>query len=147
MTRSVLRADGMPVPFSLSDAVHAAIFSVDSRDEREARHLYCSLTWTDQMFDDALTALHAWGATVPLLKELLKYTINASRRVYALGVWHYDCLAFWQSTPTLAEAISHADTVPRDSLRGNGPRLFLSRGTRAEKHASANVRAAERGIS
>lgn len=47
--RSVLRADGLPVPFTPCDPVHAATFTVGSRDEIETRHWYCSLAWTQQL--------------------------------------------------------------------------------------------------
>jgi len=145
--RSVLRADGMPMPLTPADPVHTATFSVGSRDELEARHWYCSLAWTEQLFNDALAARHSSGATVPLLRELLEHVVGASRRIYALGVSRYDYLALRQSEPNLADAFSHADAVPRNSLRGDGARRFLSRVARAETSASAKVGAAERGFS
>lgn len=145
--RSVLRSDGMPMPFTPADPVHTATFSVGSRDELEARHWYCSLAWTEQLFNDALAAQHTDGPTVALLEEQLEYIVGATRRIYALGVSRYDYLALRQSEPNLADAFSHADAVPRNSLRGDGARRFLSRVARAETTASAKVGAAERGFS
>ncbi|KAK1866227.1 hypothetical protein I4F81_008747 [Pyropia yezoensis] len=89
--RSVTRTDGMPMPFTPSDPVHTATFSVGSRDELEARHWYCALAWLEQLYNDSLTARHATGSTVDLLVEQLEYIVSATRRIYALGVSRYDC--------------------------------------------------------
>jgi len=143
--RSVLRDDGLPMPFTPSDPVHTATFTVGSRDEIEARHWYCSLAWSEQIFNEALAARHGSGHTVELLIEHLDWLVGATRRVFALGVSRYDYLALRQSEPNLADAFAHADAVPRNSLRGDGARRFLSRVVRAEAHASAKIGAAERG--
>jgi len=145
--RSVLRADGMPMPFTPCDPVHSATFTTGSRDELEARHWYCTLAWTQSVFNAVLAAHHASGNAVELLEELVAYLVGAVRRVYALGVSRYDYLALRQSEPNLADAFAHADAVPRNSLRGDGARRFISRVVRAEAHASAKVGAAERGYS
>jgi len=143
--RSVLREDGLPMPFTPSDPVHTATFTVGSRDEIEARHWYCSLAWSEQIFNEALAARHASGNTVELLTEHLDWLVGATRRVFALGVSRYDYLALRQSEPNLADAFAHADAVPRNSLRGDGARRFLSRVVRQEATVSAKIGAAERG--
>lgn len=125
--RSVLRADGQPMPFTSCDPVHTTTFTSGSRDEFEARHWYCSLAWSQQIFNDILDARNATGNTQELLEEFLDYLLGATRRVYALGVSLYDYLALRQSEPNLADAFAHADAVPRNSLRGDGARRFLSR--------------------
>lgn len=61
-------------------------------------------------------------------------------------MYRYDYLALRQSEPNLADAFSQADAVPRNSLRGDGARRFISRDARAEKNASAKIGAAERGF-
>jgi len=141
----VLRDDGLPMPFTPSDPVHTATFTIGSRDEIEARHWYCSLAWSEQIFNEALAARHASSNTVKLLAEHLDYVIGATRRVFALGVSRYDYLALRQSEPNLADAFAHADAVPRNSLRGDGARRFISRVVRAEATASAKIGAVERG--
>ncbi|KAK1867592.1 hypothetical protein I4F81_010098 [Pyropia yezoensis] len=145
--RSVLREDGLPMPFTPSDPVHTATFNVGSRDEIEARHWYCVLAWLQQVFNDCLDARFARGNTVAHLEELLDYLVGATRRVFALGVSRYDYLALRQSEPSLADAFAHSDAVPRNSLRGDGARRFISRVVRAETTASAKIGAAERGYS
>lgn len=145
--RSVLREDGLPMPFTPSDPVHTATFNVGSRDEIEARHWYCVLAWTQQIFNDCLDARFARGNTVAHLEGLLEYLVGATRRVFALGVSRYDYLALRQSEPSLADAFAHSDAVPRNSLRGDGARRFISRVVRAETTASAKIGAAERGYS
>lgn len=145
--RSVLREDGLPMPFTPSDPVHTATFNVGSRDEIEARHWYCVLAWLQQVFSDCLDARFARGNTVAHLEELLDYLVGATRRVFALGVSRYDYLALRQSEPSLADAFAHSDAVPRNSLRGDGARRFISRVVRAETTASAKIGAAERGYS
>lgn len=144
--RAVQRTDGMPMPFTPADPVHTVTFPVGSRDELEARHWYCSLAWTEHVYNDVLAARHSTGHTVDLLLEQLEYVVGATRRIYALGVSRYDYLALRQSEPNLADAFAHADAVPRNSLRGDGARRFLSRVARAETHASAKIGAAERGF-
>lgn len=42
--RSVLRADGMPMPFTPSDPFHTSTFTSGSRDKLGARHWYFSLS-------------------------------------------------------------------------------------------------------
>lgn len=143
--RSVLPPDGLPMPFTPCDPVHTATFTIGSRDEIEARHLYCTLAWTQSAFNDLLAAQHAIGNTKELLEELVEYLVGATRRIYALGVSRYDYLALRQSEPNLADAFAHADAVPRNALRGDGARRFISRVVRAETAASAKVGAAERG--
>ncbi|KAK1867272.1 hypothetical protein I4F81_009779 [Pyropia yezoensis] len=143
--RAVVRPDGMPMPFTPADPVHTATFPVGSRDELEARHWYCSLAWLEQLYNDALAARHSTGHTVDALYEQLEYVVGSTRRIHALGVSRYDYLALRQSEPNLADAFAHADAVPRNSLRGDGARRFLSRVARAETHASAKIGAAERG--
>lgn len=145
--RSVLRSDGLPMPFTPCDPVHASTFTPGSRDELEARQWYCSLAWTQNVYNDLLAAQHADGNTKELLQELVDYLVCATRRIYALGVSRYDFLALRQSEPKLADAFAHADAVPRNSLRGDGARRFISRVVRAEAAASAKVGAAERGYS
>ena len=92
-----------------------------------------------------LDANFAVGTTKEHLEELFDFLIIATRRVYALGVSRCNYLALRQSEHSLAEAFSHADAVPRNSLRGDGARRFLSRVVRAEASASAKIGAAERG--
>lgn len=142
---SVMRADGLPMPFTPCDPVHTATFTVGSRDEIEARHWYCSLSWTQQIYNDVLDAKFAIGNTKEYLEELVDYLVSATRRIYAIGVSRYDYLALRQSEPNLADAFAHADAVPRNSLRGDEARRFISRVVRAETHASAKIGAAERG--
>ena len=77
---------------------------------------------------------------------LVAYLSSAIRRIYALGVSRYDYLALRQSEPNLADAFTHADAVPRNSLRGDGARRFIARVIRAETTASAKIGAAERGF-
>jgi len=144
--RSVLRADGLPMPFTPCDPVHAATFHVGSHDEIEARHWYCSLAWTQQICIDVLDAKFAVGNTKEHLEELVDFLFVATRRVYALGVSRYDYLALRQSEPNLADAFAHADAIPQNSLRGDGARRFISRIVRAENTASAKFGAAERGF-
>eukprot|EP00168_Porphyra_purpurea_P010779 TRINITY_DN2687_c0_g1_i2.p2 TRINITY_DN2687_c0_g1~~TRINITY_DN2687_c0_g1_i2.p2 ORF type:complete len:376 (-),score=85.04 TRINITY_DN2687_c0_g1_i2:14-1141(-) len=145
--RSVLRDDGLPMPFTPTDPVHTATFQVGSRDEIEARHWYCVLAWLQQIFNDTLDVRFARGNTVATYEELVDYLVGATRRTYALGVSRYDYLALRQSEPSLADAFAHADAVPRNSLRGDGARRFISRVVRAETTASAKIGAAERGYS
>jgi len=128
--RSVLRDDGLPMPFTPSDPVHTATFTIGSRDEIEARHWYCSLALSEQIFE-TFAARHASNKTVELLAENLDYVIGATRRVKALCVSRYDYLALRQSEPNFAHAFAHADAVPRNSLRGDGARRFISRVLRA----------------
>lgn len=135
--RSFLRADGLPMPFTPCDPVHTATFTSGSRDEIEARHLYCTLAWTQSAFNDLLAAHHAIGNTKELLEELVEYLLSATRRIYALGVSRYGYLALRQSEPNLVDAFAHADAVPRKSLRGDGARRFISRVVRAETAVSA----------
>lgn len=144
--RSVLRPDGMPMPFTPSNPVHTATFPVGSRDEVEARHWYCALAWLEKLYNNTLAARHATDNTAELLLEQLEYIVGVTRRVYGIGVSRYDYLAMRQSEPNLADAFSHADAVPRNSLRGDGARRFLSRVARAETHASDKIGAAERGF-
>lgn len=145
--RAVQRDDGLPMPFTPADPVHTATFSIGSREEIEARHWYCSLAWTQQVFNDVLTARFATDNTVGHLEELIEYLVGATRRIYALGVSRYDYVALRQSEPGLADAFAHADAVPRNSLRGDDARRFISRVVSAETAARAKVGAAERGYS
>jgi len=85
--------------------------------------------------------------SVDRLKELFEFFTCALRRLHALGVSRYDYLALRQSEPALAEAFSHADAVPRNTLRGDCACRHLSRVARQETHASAKLGAAERGFS
>lgn len=133
--------------FTPCDPMHTATFTAGSRDEIEARHLYCTLAWTQSAFNYLLAAHHAIGNTKELLEELIEYLLGATRRIYALGVSRFDYLALRQSEPSLADAFAHADAVPRNSLRGDGARRFISRVVRAETAASAKVGAAARGYS
>jgi len=144
--RAVLRDDGMPVPFTPADPVHTTTFTAGSRDENEARRWYCALAWTEQTFNELLAAHTRDGNTLEGLQELVAYLVSATRRIYALGVSRYDFLALRQSEPHLADAFAHADAVPRNSLRGDGARRFISRVVRAETAASAKIGAAERGF-
>jgi len=144
--RAVLRDDGMPVPFTPADPVHTTTFTAGSRDESEARRWYCALAWTEQTFNELLAAHTRDGNTLEGLQELVAYLVSATRRIYALGVSRYDFLALRQSEPHLADAFAHADAVPRNSLRGDGARRFISRVVRAETAASAKIGAAERGF-
>ncbi|KAK1861241.1 hypothetical protein I4F81_003825 [Pyropia yezoensis] len=89
--RSVLPPDGLPMPFTPCDPVHTATFTIGSRDEIEARHLYCTLAWTQSAFNDLLAAQHAIGNTKELLEELVEYLVGATRRIYALGVSRWAC--------------------------------------------------------
>lgn len=143
--RSVMRADGLPMPFTPCDPVHTATFTIGSRDEIEARHWYCSPSWTQQIYNDVLDAKFAVGNTKEYLEELFDYLVSANRSIYAIGVSRYAYLALWQSEPNLADAFAYADAVPRNSLRGDGARRFIFRVVRAETHASAKIGAAERG--
>lgn len=145
--RSVLREDGLPMPFTPANSVHTATFHIGSRDEVEARHWYCSMAWIQQIFNDCLDARFTRCNTVASLEELNDFLVGATRRVYALGVSRYDYLALRQSEPSLADAFAHSDAVPRNSLRGDGARRFLSRVVRAETSASAKIGAAARGYS
>lgn len=97
--RSILRSDGLPMPFTPCDPVHAATFTVGSRDELEARQWYCSLAWTQNVYNDLLAAQHADANTKEVLQELIDYLVCATRRIYALGVSRYDFLALRQSEP------------------------------------------------
>lgn len=133
--RGVLRADGLPIPFTPSDPVHTATFTVGSRDELEARHWYCTLAWLQSILNDVLAAHHAPDNSREFLEELVDFLVCFVRRVYALGVSRYDYLALRQSEPNLADAFAHADAVPRNSLRGDGARRFISRVVRAEAAA------------
>lgn len=137
----------MPMRFTPCDPVHAATFTSGSREEIEARHRYCSLAWGEQLFNEVLAARFASGNTVELLEDHLDYVLGAARRMLALGVSHYDYLALKQSEPNLADAFAHADAVPRNSLRGDGARRFLSPVVRAEASTPAKIGAAERGFS
>eukprot|EP00170_Pyropia_yezoensis_P008316 contig_34720_g8343 len=141
-----MRADGLPMPFTPCDPVHTATFTVGSRDEIEARHWYCSLSWMQQIYNDTLDAKYAIGNTKEFLEELIDYLVSSTRRIYAIGVSRYDYLALRQSEPSLADAFAHADAVPRNSLRGDGARRFLSRAVRAETSASAKIGSAARGF-
>jgi len=143
--RAVLRDDGLPVPFTPADPVHTSTFTAGSRDENEARRWYCALAWTEQTYNELLAAHTRDGNTAEGLQELVAYLVNATRRIYALGVSRYDFLALRQSEPHLADAFAHADAVPRNSLRGHGARRFISRVVRAETAAFAKIGAAERG--
>jgi len=145
--RSILRANGMPVPFSPDDNVHASTFPANSRDEQEARHWYCILAWLQLTHNEALDSFHATGRDPEEVKQLLEYLLCSINRTYAIGVSRYDYLALRQSEPALAEAFAHSDAVPRNTLRGDGARRYLSRVVRQETHASAKIGAAERGFS
>lgn len=144
--RSILRPDGMPVPFTPDDNVHTATFNIGSRDEVEARHWYCSLAWAQQLHNDVLDAKYRKDRSPDDTAELLTYILCGINRLYAIGVSRYDYLALKQSEPALAEAFAHSDAVPRNTLRGDGARRYLSRVVRQETHATAKLGAAERGF-
>lgn len=144
--RSIVRPDGMPVPFSPDDGVHNTTFASGSRDEIEARHWYCSLAWTQLIYNEALAARSAPDASIDRLREVIEYFACSLRRLYALGVSRYDYLSLRQTEPALAEAFSHADAVPRNTLRGDGARRYLARVARQETHATAKLGAADRGF-
>eukprot|EP00170_Pyropia_yezoensis_P007143 contig_29147_g7165 len=99
--RSIMRADGLPMPFTPCDPVHASTFTAGSREEIEARHWYCTLSWLQQVYNDVLDAKHAIGNTKEYLEELIDFLVPATRRIYALGVSRYDYLALRQSEPNL----------------------------------------------
>jgi len=84
--RRILRPDGLPMTFTPCDPVHSATFTSGSRDELEARQWYCSLAWTQSIYNDLLAAQHADGNTKELFQELVNYLVCATRRVYALEV-------------------------------------------------------------
>lgn len=108
----------------------------------EARHWYCSLAWTQSLFNEALDAHHSAGISLAKLRDLVQFFACGLHRLHALGVSRYDYLAQRQSEPALAEAFAHADVVPRNTLRGDGARRYLSRVARQETHASAKLCAA-----
>jgi len=145
--RSILRGDGMPVPFAPDDNVHSATFPNGGRDEVEARHWYCILAWLQHTHNEALDGHHAVDRTPEEDKQLVEFLLCALNRTYAIGVSRYDYLALRQSEPALAEAFAHSDAVPRNTLRGDGARRYLSRVVRQETLASAKIGAAERGFS
>lgn len=140
-----MRVDGLPMPFTPCDPVLSANVTAGSRDELEAHHWYCSLACTQNLYDDVLDATLAADNTLSVLAELVDFLVVATRRVYALGVSRYDYLALRQFDPNLSDAFARADSVPRNSLRGDGARRFLYRVVRAETSASANTTAAEHG--
>lgn len=144
--RSIIRPDGMPVPFSPDDGVHNTTFAIGSRDEIEARHWYCSLAWTQLIYNEALAARSTTDVSVARLREVIEYFTCSLRRLYALGVSRYDYLSLRQTEPALAEAFSHADAVPRNTLRGDGARRYLARVARQETHVTAKLGAADRGF-
>ncbi len=144
--RSILRPDGMPIPFTPDDNVHTATFHAGSRDEIEARHWYCSLAWAQQLHNDVPDAKYNTGRSDGDTAELLTYILCGINRLYAIGVSRYDYLALKLSEPALAEAFAHSDAVPRNTLRGDGARRYLSRVVRQETHATAKLGAAERGF-
>lgn len=145
--RSIVRPDGMPVPFSPDDGVHNTTFTSGSRDEIEARHWNCSLAWTQLLYNEALTTRSTSDVSAARLREVIEYFTCALGRLYALGVSRYDYLSLRQTEPALAEAVSHADAVPRNTLRGDGARRYLARVARQETHATAKLAAADRGFS
>lgn len=144
--RFVLRADVMPVPFTQCDPVHASMLAPAKRGDAKARHWYCFLTWAEQLLP-VLAARFSDGNTVELLHDHLDYVLVGARCIFALGVRRYDYLALRQSETGLTDAFAHANAFPRNSLRGDGARRFLSRVVRAETSASAKIGAAERGCS
>lgn len=145
--RSILRGDGMPVPFAPDDNVHSATFPNGGRDELEARRWYCTLAWVQHAHNEALDGHHAVDSTPDDDKQLIEFLLCALNRTYAIGVSRYDYLALRQSEPAMAEAFAHSDAVPRNPLRGDGARRYLSRVVRQETLASAKIGAAERGFS
>lgn len=145
--RSILRPDGMPVPFTPDDNVHSSTFNAGSRDELEARHWYCALAWTQTIHNELLDGKHAADRSAADTEQLLTYALCGINRLYAISVSRYDYLALKQSEPALAEAFAHSDAVPRNTLRGDGARRYLSRVVRQETHASAKIGAAERSFS
>lgn len=145
--RAILRSDGMPVPFTPDDNVHSSTFNAGSCDEIEARHWYCSLAWTQSIHNELLDAHHASSSSADDTARIISYALCGINRLYAIGVSRYDYLALKQSEPALAEAFAHSDAVPRNTLRGDGARRYLSRVIRQETHASAKIGAAERGFS
>lgn len=144
--RAILRSDGMPGPFSPDDGAHNATFTLGSRDDLEARHWYCILAWTQQLFNEVLSVRHAPDATEDRRREVIDYLTCALRRLYALGVSRYDYLALRQTEPALAEAFSNADAVPRNTLRGDGARRYVACVARQDTLATAKLGAAERGF-
>lgn len=125
--RAIIRPEGLPVPFTPQDGVHGATFVHGSRDEMEARRWYCTLAWTQSLYNEALEAHYSSDITTIKLMELTEFFFCALRRLHALGVSRYDYLGLRQSEPALAEAFAHADAVPRNTLRGDGARRYLSR--------------------
>ncbi|KAK1857844.1 hypothetical protein I4F81_000458 [Pyropia yezoensis] len=125
--RLALREDGLPVPFTPVDSVQTATVHIGSRDKVEARHWYCSLAWRQQIFNDCLDARFTRGNTVASLELFINHLVEATRRVYALGVSLYDYLALRRSEPSLADAFANSEAVLWNSLRGDGARRFLSR--------------------
>ncbi|KAK1859117.1 hypothetical protein I4F81_001714 [Pyropia yezoensis] len=145
--RSILRTDGMPIPFSPDDNVHATTFPTNSQDEQEARHWYCTVAWLQLAHNEALDGFHATDRSPDDAKQLLEFLLCSINRTYAIAASRYDYLALSESEPALAEAFTHSDAVPRNTLRGDGARRYLSRVIRQETHASAKIGAAERGFS
>lgn len=126
VTRSILRTDGMPVLFAPDDNVHSATLPGGGRYEVEACHCYCILAWLQYIHNEALDGDHATDRSPADDKQLIEFLLCSLHRTYAIGVSRYDHLALRQSEKALAEAFAHSDAVPRDTLRGDGARRYLS---------------------